>query len=120
MQGFNACPYGTVPSYNAGMGLSCIPIQYLQGMGNLAYWNWDPYQSAFSFYGWQSSGFASMGAFMMLGSCSGSFGCGTGSCLPLGGLGVSFGICGHSSYEYQYDYGYDYYDYYDYGYGYGY
>ena len=95
--GFGGCGMGSVPVFHASIGLACIPVSYLNGMANLAYWNWDPYAFSFSFFGWYSTGFSSMGSGGVFGLCTmGTRSCGLGSCNPIGG-GI-WGVCGNGNY----------------------
>lgn len=92
--GFSGCGASAAPAFHSSIGLACLPHQHLQGVGNLAYWNWDPYGSSFSFYGYYSSGFSTMGHGGVFGLCLvGSRSCGIGSCIPIAG-GI-WGVCGH-------------------------
>ena len=120
--GFDACPYGSVPVYSAGLGLACLPYEYMIGMNNLVSYSWNAAAYDFSFYGYQN--YYDYNSYhynpgIAYQSCNTSAECGLGACLGLGGgslsLGLSIGLCGGSNSGYD-DYYYDDYYYDDYYY----
>lgn len=92
-QGFNACPYGSVPVFHPRIGLACLPLHYLHGMRHrFAYWSWNAMAFSFSFSGWYSGASHFDGGVISM--CSQSNGCGQGSCVPVGES--EYGVCGES------------------------